>query len=267
MRANPAFARLGILVGDAAMRNLERSRVILFGIGGVGSWCAEALIRSGIGHLTIVDSDRVCTTNINRQLEATTETIGRIKVDELSSRFRTINPDAEIVARHEVYTRNSANDFGFDSYDYVIDAIDTLSCKIELIIRANQSPATFYSALGASARLDPSRIKVGSIWDTMGCRLGRFVRKRLRKRGFAGDYLCIYSDEYNDARGESFPCGSAECEKSEVGSAQSDETDGCSSSGTVNGSAVHMTGIFGFQLAGLVIGDIVKRVGTDTAQG
>ncbi len=259
MRVDPAFARLAILVGDAAMQRFTRTRIILFGIGGVGSWCAEALIRSGIGHLTIVDSDRICTTNINRQLEATTESIGRIKVDELSSRFCAINPNAEIIARHEAYTRDSAERFDLCSYDYVIDAIDTLSCKIELIIRAGESSGVFYSALGASARLDPSRIKSGSIWETRGCRLGRFVRKRLRKRGFAGDYLCVYSDEYNDARGDSFPCGRTECEKADENSAQSDEPEGCSSSGVVNGSALHMTGIFGFQLAGLVIGDIVKK--------
>ncbi len=259
MNVNPAFARLAILVGDAAMERLAQTRVILFGIGGVGSWCAEALVRSGIGHLTVVDSDRVCTTNINRQLEATTESVGRIKVDELSSRFKAINPDAEIIGRHEAYTRNSAENFDLQCYDYVIDAIDTLSCKIELIMRANQSSAVFFSALGASARLDPSRIRVGSIWETMGCRLGRFVRKRLRKRNFAGEYLCVYSDEYNDARGDSIPCGSRECGRTDEDPELSEERESCSSSGVVNGSAVHMTGIFGFRLAGLVIDDIVKR--------
>ena len=124
--------RTGLLLGKDNLNKVAGTRAIIFGVGGVGSWCAESLIRSGIGHLTIVDSDRVCVTNINRQLQATTTSVGNVKVTELANRLKLINPKAEIVAKQEIYSKENSESFNIDSFDYVIDAIDSLSNKIHL---------------------------------------------------------------------------------------------------------------------------------------
>ena len=132
------FNRTELLVGADVMDAITAQRVIIFGVGGVGSWCAECLVRSGVAHLTIVDSDRVCVTNINRQLMATTHTVGKVKVEALRDRLLEINPKADIVALQKIYNEDSADDFNLDEYDYVIDAIDSLKDKALLILRACQ---------------------------------------------------------------------------------------------------------------------------------
>ena len=232
---NLQFQRLGLIVGERGLEALSNARIIIFGIGGVGSWAAEALVRSGVRHLTIVDSDKVCITNINRQIQATTESIGLPKVEVLRERLLTINPDAQIYAKDVRYDRTTAVQFNLDEFDYVIDAIDTLSCKIELILNAVKADTTLFTSLGAARRLDPTRIRVDDIWETRGCRLGRFVRKRLRKRNTRARFLCVYSDELMPLHSET----------------DSEETQ-------PNGSAAHITGIFGFHLCGLVIQDLMK---------
>jgi len=226
------FSRLEMLVGSEPLKALADARVVLFGVGGVGSWCAEGLVRSGICKLTLVDSDVVSVTNINRQMPATSLTIGRPKVDVAGQRLREINPDADIVTIHRQYHWEVKDEFDLGAYDYVIDAIDSLSSKVELIINASASGAALFSALGAACKVDPSRVRTGSIWKTDKCRLGRFVRKRLRRRGFDGDFQCVWSDE-----------------PSYIPTNKS-----------VNGSLVHVTGVFGFMLAGLVVQDIVSKV-------
>ena len=135
------FRRTELLLGDELMERLSSKSVIIFGVGGVGSWCAESLIRSGIRKLTIVDSDRVCITNINRQLMATTKTVGQVKVDALKERLLTINPSAEITAMQQIFTAETAENFDLDSYDYIIDAIDSLKDKALLILLACQTKA------------------------------------------------------------------------------------------------------------------------------
>ena len=134
------FRRSELLLGDEAMERIARKRVIIFGVGGVGSWCAESLIRSGIKHLTIVDSDRVCITNINRQLMATTKTVGMVKVDALKERLLSINPSAEITALQQIFTAETAESFHLEEYDYIIDAIDSLKDKALLILLATTPP-------------------------------------------------------------------------------------------------------------------------------
>ena len=145
------FNRTELLVGSETMERYRHTRAIVFGVGGVGSWCAEGLIRSGIGHLTIVDADVVDVTNINRQIMATTATVGQPKAEVLKKRLLEINPGADIVASHAMFTPENAADFNLDSYDYVVDAIDSLRCKLELILLATgkERRFKFFSAMGA----------------------------------------------------------------------------------------------------------------------
>ena len=155
------FSRTELLIGREAMDRLQCARIILFGVGGVGSWCAESLVRSGIRRLTLVDSDRVSPTNINRQLPATVRTVGQLKVDVLRERFMEINPDAEIEAVASAYNAETSDAFRLETYDYILDAIDSLSEKVHLIRTATGLPrATFFSSMGAALKLDPQRIRV-----------------------------------------------------------------------------------------------------------
>ena len=243
------------------MKQLSKTRVILFGLGGVGSWCAEALVRSGISALTLVDSDLVCVTNINRQVQATAGSVGKPKTSELGRRLREIQPQADITELQAVFDKTTAGRFDLASYDYVVDAIDSLSSKVELIIRASESGAKVYTALGAACKLDPTRIKVASLWDSHDCPLGKFVRKRLRRRGFSGEVTCIYSDEELKSHAAESVCGTGKCmcPKSSGCGDGAPAHEWCSSKKQINGSALHITGTFGFMLAGLVIQDVVKR--------
>jgi tRNA threonylcarbamoyladenosine dehydratase len=248
----PFFNRLEILAGRNGMVRLENAGVIVFGAGGVGSWCAESLVRSGIGRVAIVDPDVVCITNVNRQLQATTCNVGAVKVDELADRFRKINPSAEIIPVRKSFKKSDADGFELDKYDYVVDAIDSLSNKVDLIIAAHSAGALVYTALGAANKLDPAQIKVASLWDSKGCPLGSFVRKRLRRKGFTGDVTCVYSEENLPLHETSSVIGTEGC------SAQNAE-DQCGKNKQVNGSVVHITAIFGFTIAGLIVKDILEE--------
>lgn len=260
MKFEQSFNRLELLTGKDALHRLNSTKVIVFGVGGVGSWCAEALIRNGIGTLTIVDSDRVCATNINRQLQATSESVGEIKVDILKNRLQSINPDASITALCKVYNKESASSFDLQQYQYCVDAIDSLSNKVELIVHAYMSGCKVYTALGAACKLDVSRIKTGSLWKSEGCHLGRFVRKRLRKRKFTGDIQCVYSDELLPAIGERLDgCGTGECICPGSADPENPDNDWCSLKKQINGSAVHITATFGFFLAGMITKDIIDN--------
>jgi tRNA A37 threonylcarbamoyladenosine dehydratase len=267
------FQRAEILVGPNVLKTMSETRVILFGVGGVGSWCAEALIRSGIGHLTIVDSDVVCITNVNRQLEATSKNIGKTKVTELRHRLREINPDADVQAVKKKFHFDSVDQFVLGDYDYVIDAIDSIANKVLLIFRAIEasqgSSLTLFSAMGASSKLDLTRIKVASFWKVRGCALAKHTRKRVRTRltrnGIQGDFLCVYSDEKNprfDVESacltHDYACSRSQREQ-ENHNGRSDDSEDVAPQ--INGSLVHVTASFGFQLAGLVIQDIVRKVG------
>lgn len=265
MSRSALFHRSELLVGPAAMARLGSTRVILFGIGGVGSWTAEGLIRSGVGHLTLVDSDCVCITNVNRQLQATTANVGRVKVDELAARLRTINPDADIVARHEIYGLETRDAFALETYDYVLDAIDSLSAKLGLILQALDLDTTLYSTMGASGKLDPTRVRVASIWKSHGCPLASRVRKRLRHHGFTGDFQVVYSDELRENQGPAVACGTGNCHCPRFVISDSGEKEEahewCSQKAFINGSMVHITATFGMCLASLVINDVIAKAG------
>lgn len=222
------FQRAETLLGTNVMQRLSSVHVVLMGVGGVGSWCAEGLIRTGLQHLTIVDCDNVETSNINRQLMATSATIGQSKVEALRKHLLEINPEAEITALHRRYSGEPLE--GELKADYVIDAIDSLDCKLALIMQAtSSSDITFFSSMGAAMKTDPTRIKVSEFWKVQGCPLARALRNRIKKsKDFPKKkFQCVFSDEE--------PIGNM-------------------------GSIVQVTAVFGFTLCSLVINDIKNKV-------
>ena len=246
------FNRTELLLGQKTTHSIANKRVILFGVGGVGSWCAESLVRSGIHHLTIVDSDCVCATNINRQLMATTETIGQPKVEVLKKRLLSINPNAEINALQQVYCPETADSFNIETYDYILDAIDSLDNKVLLIRRACETSATFFASMGAALKMDPLKIDIAEFWKVKGCPLAKALRNKFKKsKQFpAKKFKCVYSEELLENKGmdtfhettENLP-----------------EHDWHAAKVHTNGTIAHTTAIFGFMLAGLVIQDIIQQ--------
>ncbi len=239
------FSRTERLVGPAGMQRLQEASVILFGVGGVGSWCAEALVRSGIRRLTLVDSDCVSASNVNRQLMATPGTVGKVKVEVLQDRLLEINPDANIKAIQKVYSAETAESFSLGEYDYVLDAIDSLKDKMDLMLRAAAlEDTTLFSSLGAALKLSPTGVEVAPFAEVRGCPLGAAIRKKMRreKKWPAKPFLCVYGQEV-------LP---------NLGALPTDVPED-SSKAVINGTFVHITGIFGFTLAGLVIQDILHR--------
>lgn len=241
--------RTTLLVGEDVQEAICRSRVILFGVGGVGSWCAEALVRSGVKRLTIADFDRVSASNVNRQLMATSRTVGKVKVEVLRERLLEISPDAEITALCRQYCAQTADDFALDGYDYIIDAIDSLKDKADLIRRGMAARGVFFSSLGAALKIDPTRVRVGNFWKVRDCPLGAALRKKLRREGGVKEhsFLCVYGDEVLENRG----LASADAAMREEAAA--------SGKAVINGTAAHITAIFGMTLAGLVIRDIYDK--------
>ncbi|MBD5216516.1 MAG: tRNA threonylcarbamoyladenosine dehydratase [Bacteroidales bacterium] len=238
------FNRVRLLLGDENVKRIEDARVIVFGVGGVGSWCVESLVRSGVRRLTIVDKDVVSVTNINRQLMANTTTVGQVKVEALKEYLLRINPEAEIDARCEVYCAETAHRFDLDSYDYIVDAIDSVSDKALLIENATATRARFFSSMGAALKLDPTRIRVAEFWKVIGCPLARTLRQRFKRTKHypKKKFLCVYSDELLQNQGNDTSC----------------ETEAKT---RINGSLHHITAIFGMTLAGLIIKDMADRKG------
>ena len=259
------FRRSELLLGEDVMNRIACARVIVFGVGGVGSWCAESLVRSGIKHLTIVDSDRVCITNINRQLMATSETIGHVKVDALKTRLLSINPSAEITAIQKIFNEETAEEFHIGDYDYIIDAIDSLKDKALLILMACQTQARLFSSMGAALKMDPMRIRVSEFWKVQGDPLARALRKKFKSQGQfpKRKFKCVFSDELLQNKGHNATCGTERCLCPKAMSGPGDKSllnhEWCSSKAQINGTIAHITAIFGFTLAGLVISDIQKK--------
>ena len=258
------FNRQSLLLGEEAMKRIYAQRVIIFGVGGVGSWCAESLVRSGISHLTIVDSDCVCITNVNRQLQATVKTVGQVKVETLKQRLLEINPNAEINAMQEIYAADTAERFHLETYDHIIDAIDSLENKVRLILHATQCPGKLYSAMGAALKMDPTQVRVAEFWEVQGCPLARAIRKRFKKKDEypSKKFKCVFSPELLENKGMASTCGTAACMCPKVQLAKGNPNlanhEWCSSKAQINGTMAHITAIFGFTLAGLVMQDICK---------
>ena len=262
------FRRTELLLGNEAAEHLAGQRVIIFGVGGVGSWCAESLVRSGVRRLTIVDSDRVCITNINRQLMATTKTVGQVKVEALKERLLSINPTAEITALQKIFTEETADSFDIGSYDYIIDAIDSLKDKALLIEMACQTKARFFSSMGAALKMDPTRIQVAEFWKVKGDPLARALRHRFKhqKRFPKRKFLCVFSDELLQNKGHNATCGTEQCMCPKAASGPGDPSllnhEWCSSKAQINGTLAHITAIFGFMLAGLVVQNAAQASGS-----
>lgn len=237
------FSRSEVLLGEKVMHELQNKRVILFGVGGVGSWCAEALVRTGLTHLTIVDGDVVQESNVNRQLPATRETIGQPKVEALKARLLMINPEAEIkainamykgtmykVQRDDVRCVEEAFDFQLSTFDYVIDAIDDVAAKTDLILYATRARVKIFSSMGAALRFDPTQVTTGELMSIKGDALAKAVRARMKKLDLHPykKVRCVYSTEQ-----------AQRCE--------------------ARGSLMQVTAVFGCTLASMVIEDIRKN--------
>jgi len=248
------FQRTELLFGSSFLKEAAQQRVILFGLGGVGSWCAEMLVRSGIQHLTLVDADVVAESNINRQLPATTATIGLPKAEVMYERLKAINPEAEIIAMQQLYSAENHALFNMASYDYIIDAIDSLEHKVHLLQQACLTEATVFASMGAALKSDPLKIRTAAFHKVTGCPLAAAVRRRLKlKGGTSRSFHCVYSEEQFKNRGTGF-------------AEKMGETNGMSSAGNpysehkrINGTSSYMPAMFGMTLASLVIRDILQK--------
>lgn len=221
------FTRTIQLLGEEEFRALQNANVILFGVGGVGGWCAEALLRTGIGHLTLVDFDRVDTTNLNRQVVATHDNIGKSKVQEMQKRLLSIIPDADVQIIEQQYNAETADNFNLAQYDIVVDAIDMVECKALLLYRATQSGCKVYSSMGAGRKTDPQKIRTAEFWKVQGCPLARALRTKIKKAGLipTSKIQCVYSEEISGNQGTLAP----------------------------------VVGSFGMTLASMVINDLVRK--------
>ncbi len=188
------FARTGLLLGEAGMERLQNARVAVFGVGGVGGYVVEALARSGVGALDLIDNDTVALSNLNRQIIATLRTVGQYKVDVAAQRIRDINPDCVVRAWRTFYTPETAGQFDFSLYDYVVDAIDTVTGKIALVLQAQAAGVPVISSMGAGNKLDPTRFEVTDIYKTSVCPLAKVMRRELKRRGVKS-LKVVYSQE------------------------------------------------------------------------
>ena len=198
------FQRTRRLIGDEALEMLRTSKILVFGVGGVGGYVCEALARAGVGRIDIVDKDVVDITNINRQIIATTDTIGLPKVGVCKERLLSINPEIQVVAKQCFYLPEKASDFAFGEYDYIVDAIDNVTAKIDIICRAKQAGIPVISSMGTGNKLDPTQFRIADIEKTKVCPLAKVVRKELKKRGVRGVKV-LYSEEETVRTGKRTP--------------------------------------------------------------
>lgn len=232
-------SRTELLLGKDTVKKISGQKVIIFGLGGVGSWAAEGLVRSGFEHITLVDADKISVTNLNRQLPALNSTIGEFKADVLKKRLSDINPKAEIIAVNGIFTKETAESFHLDDFDVIIDAIDSLTDKAELILRACKTEAYFISSMGAALKLDPLKIQVSEFWKVSGCPLARALRQKFKRmKTFpAKKFQCVFSGELLENKkvdnNEELKFNKAK----------------------INGSMVHITAVFGF----FIVGEVVKK--------
>lgn len=234
------FSRTELIFGENATKKLASSRVAVFGVGGVGGYVVEALARSGVGTLDLIDSDTVALTNINRQIIATTSTVGRDKVDVMKERVLDINPEVKINVYKTFFLPETADEFDFSRYDYVVDAIDTVKGKIELAVRCSACGTPIISAMGAGNKTDPTKFEVADISKTSVCPLARVMRIELRRRGVK-KLKVVYSKE--------IPISPAESEE---------EKPSGSSRRSIPGSCAFVPSVMGLIIAGEVVKDLIK---------
>jgi tRNA A37 threonylcarbamoyladenosine dehydratase len=247
-----SFSRTELLLGKEAVNILKNSTVAVFGVGGVGSFTAEALARSGVGKLVLIDDDKVCLTNINRQLIATTKTVGKLKVDVMKERILDINPKADVVTYQKFYSPESAMELLSESYDYVVDAIDTVTGKIDLVVRCKEMGIPIISSMGAGNKLDPTQFRVGDIYKTTIDPLAKVVRRELRKRNIDSLKVVFSTEEpiKPDQESESSCKMNCICPPGSVRK--------CSMKHQVPGSVSFVPSVVGLIIAGEVIKDLIK---------
>ncbi len=237
----PQFTRTHILLGDEGVAKLKRKHIFIAGLGGVGSYCAEAMARAGIGRLTLLDHDNVAVSNINRQLPALLSTVGQSKAELMRARIADINPECEVTLLYDFLTIDNVNDLVPGDVDYVMDCIDSLSCKVALVVESHKRGLKVASSMGAGNRLDPSHIKVVDISKTDMCPLAKQMRLKLRKHhGIYKGILTVFSDEHPSAPLPPEPTGRGRPR-------------------AVNGTISYMPPLFGFMLAGAVIKRLLEE--------
>ena len=246
------FARSQLLLGSEGMERLARARVAVFGIGGVGGYTAEALARSGIGAIDIFDDDRVCLTNLNRQIIALHSTIGREKTQVMKERLEDINPKLKVQARNIFYLPETADTIDLSVYDYVVDAVDTVKAKLELVCRAKALGVRIISAMGAGNKLDPTRLKVADIYKTSVCPLARVMRTELRKRGISGLKVVFSAEEAMKPAEDEELSFNSRC-VCPPGTARS-----CSARRAIPGSTSFVPPVMGLIMAGEIVRDIAQ---------
>lgn len=249
------FARTRVLLGQEAMERLSQARVAVFGIGGVGGYVCEALARSGVGALDLIDSDKVSLTNINRQIIATHETIGRYKTEVMRERILSINPQADVETYQCFFLPENVEQFPFAQYDYVVDAVDTVTAKIELVLKAQEENVPIISSMGAGNKLDAGRFQVADIYETKVCPLARVMRRELKKRNVQ-HLKVVYSEEKPIC-----PRGDDMCEEENENALWDDVlVEGNQErKRAVPGSVAFVPSVAGLILAGEVVKDLISR--------
>lgn len=246
------FSRTEILIGPEGLARLRESSVIIFGLGGVGSYAAEALCRAGVGRMTIVDFDDICLTNVNRQLHALDGTVGKPKSSVMAERLRLINPDAEIIPYREFYSAESADLLLAGPCDYVLDAIDHFTSKVHLIKSCLERGIPVISSMGAAMKRDPTLIRVDDISRTSKCRMARSVRKLLRKEGIESGVTVVYStEEYRRPA-----VGDAGCKGNCICPNKDDQVFSCEHRRVVLGSISYLPALFGLTMSGVAVNAI-----------
>ena len=240
------FSRTELLLGPEAMEHLSRCRVAVFGIGGVGGYAVEGLVRSGIGALDLIDNDRVALTNLNRQLIATRKTLGQYKVDVAEERVREINPDCRVTTYKTFFLPDTQEMFDFTLYDYVVDAIDTVTGKLALIEKAQAAGTPVISAMGAGNKLDPTALRVADIYKTSVCPLARIIRSECRKRGIR-HLKVVYSTE-EPIRPAGDPAGDPPEQRENAGRRD------------IPGSTAFVPSVAGLIIAGEVVRDLCRDI-------
>jgi tRNA A37 threonylcarbamoyladenosine dehydratase len=252
------FSRAELLIGRIGLDRLRSSRVLICGIGGVGSYAAEALGRAGVGQITLVDFDDICLTNINRQIHSLDSTVGQSKVEAMAARLRDINPDAEVIPVKAFFSRENAEQILANRPDYVLDAIDHFTAKAALITTCRERGIPVISSMGAANKLDPSRIHVADIADTRICRMARSMRKILRKAGITGGVQVVYSTEEHR---ELDPATSAACGSECICPNRREQLFSCEHRRVILGSISHIPSIFGLTMAGTVVNQLLHACG------
>jgi len=247
------FSRTELLLGKEAMERLAGSRVAVFGVGGVGGYVCEALARSGVGAIDIIDDDKVCLTNINRQIIATRKTVGKYKVDVMKERILDINPKAEVTTYQCFFLPENASDFPFEKYDYVVDAVDTVTAKIELVMQCNKMNVPIMSSMGAGNKLDASAFRVADIYKTKVDPLARVMRRELKKRGIK-KLKVVYSEEEPMRPIEDMAIS---CKTNCICPPGAERK--CTDRRDIPGSTAFVPSVAGLIIAGEVVKDLIKK--------